>query len=50
MTFDTKSYKAKLQEFPEITFEEYQKITDVHIRKDIAKKIKSFRLMLTIGL
>ena len=40
MTFDTKSYKAKLQEFPEITFEEYQKITDVHIRKDIAKKNK----------
>ncbi|MEI8008991.1 MAG: hypothetical protein WCI00_06490 [bacterium] len=40
MTFDTISYKAKLQEFPEITFEEYQQITDVHVRKDIAKKNK----------
>jgi hypothetical protein len=39
-TFDTKSYKARLQEFPEITFEEYQQITDLQVRRDIAKKNK----------
>ena len=39
-TFDTKSYKARLQEFPEISYQEYQQITDLDIRKDIAKKNK----------
>lgn len=39
-TFDTKSYKARLQEFPEITFEDYQQITDLQVRRDIAKKNK----------
>lgn len=38
--FDTKAYKARLQEFPEISFEEYQQITDLQIRRDIAKKNK----------
>lgn len=39
-TFDTKSYKARLQEFPEISYQEYQQITDLQIRRDIAKKNK----------
>ncbi|MEI6673114.1 MAG: hypothetical protein WCL02_07525 [bacterium] len=39
-TFDTQSYKARLQEFPEITYEQYQSITDLQVRKDIAKKNK----------
>lgn len=39
-TFDTKSYKAKLQEFPEISYQEYQQITDLQVRRDIAKKNK----------
>jgi len=39
-TFDAKSYKTRLQEFPEITFEEYQQITDLEVRRDIAKKNK----------
>lgn len=40
MTFNATTYKQKLQEFPEITFEEYQQITDLQVRKDIAKKNK----------
>lgn len=39
-SFDTQAYKAKLKEFPEISFEEYQSITDLEVRKDIAKKNK----------
>lgn len=39
-TFDTQAYKARLQEFPEISFEEYQEITDLQVRRDIAKKNK----------
>ena len=40
MSFNQASYKSHLQEFPEITFEEYQQITDLQIRRDIAKKNK----------
>ncbi|MCX6824448.1 MAG: hypothetical protein NT085_04975 [candidate division SR1 bacterium] len=40
MTFNTTTYKQQLQAFPEITFEEYQEITDLQVRKDIAKKNK----------
>ncbi len=39
-TFDTKSYKARLQEFPDISYQEYQQITDLQVRRDIAKKNK----------
>ncbi|MCF7835117.1 hypothetical protein K9M48_03615 [Candidatus Gracilibacteria bacterium] len=39
-TFDTQSYKAKMKEFPEISYQEYQEITDLEIRRDIAKKNK----------
>lgn len=39
-SFDTQAYKAKMKEFPEITFEEYQQITDLEVRRDIAKKNK----------
>ena len=40
MTFNTATYKQQLKEFPEITFEEYQEITDLQVRKDIAKRNK----------
>jgi hypothetical protein len=40
MTFNTTTYKEQLKQFPEITFEEYQAITDLEVRKDIAKKNK----------
>ncbi|MEI7563755.1 MAG: hypothetical protein WCJ39_09320 [bacterium] len=40
MTFNTATYKQQLQAFPEITFEEYQEITDLQVRKDIAKRNK----------
>ena len=40
MTFNAKNYKEQLQQFPEITFDEYQEITDLQVRKDIAKKNK----------
>lgn len=40
ITFNAQSYKARLQEFPEISFEEYQQITDLQVRRDIAKKNK----------
>jgi putative nicotinate phosphoribosyltransferase len=39
-TFDTQSYKARLQVFPEISYEEFQTITDLQVRRDIAKKNK----------
>ncbi len=39
-TFDTQSYKARLQEFPEISYQEYQQISDLQVRRDIAKKNK----------
>ena len=38
--FNIQEYKDKLQEFPEISYEEYQQITDLQVRKDIAKKNK----------
>lgn len=40
MSFNAQSYKQQLQQFPEITFEEYQQITDLQVRRDIAKKNK----------
>ena len=40
MTFNATVYKQQLQAFPEISYEEYQQITDIQIRKDIAKKNK----------
>jgi hypothetical protein len=40
MTFNATQYKEQLEAFPEITFEEYQQITDLKIRRDIAKKNK----------
>ena len=39
-TFNAQSYKQQLQQFPEITFEQYQQITDLQVRRDIAKKNK----------
>ena len=38
--FNLQAYKNRLEEFPEISYEEYQKITDLKIRRDIAKKNK----------
>ena len=38
--FNVWEYKRKLNEFPEISFQEYQNITDEQIRQDIAKKNK----------
>ena len=40
MAFNIQEYKQQLQVFPEITFEEYQQITDLQVRRDIAKKNK----------
>ncbi|MDR2541433.1 MAG: nicotinamide phosphoribosyltransferase domain-containing protein [Candidatus Peribacteria bacterium] len=39
-TFNLQAYKEQMQAFPQITFEEYQQITDEAVRKDIAKKNK----------
>ncbi len=39
-TFNAQSYKEQLKKFPDISFEEYQTITDLEVRKDIAKKNK----------
>lgn len=39
-TFNVGEYKRKINEFPEISFQEYQNITDEQIRQDIAKKNK----------
>jgi hypothetical protein len=40
LTFNAVEYKKKLNEFPNITFDEYQNITDEQLRQDIAKKNK----------
>lgn len=40
MTFNTASYKQQLQQFPDISYEDYKQITDLQVRKDIAKKNK----------
>ena len=39
-TFNAIEYKRKLNEFPNITFDEYQNITDEQMRQDIAKRNK----------
>ncbi len=39
-TFNVADYKRQLNEFPQITYEEYQQITDEQVRQDIAKKNK----------
>lgn len=39
-TFDLQAYKRQLTAFPDISFDEYQQITDEAVRKDIAKKNK----------
>jgi nicotinic acid phosphoribosyltransferase len=39
-TFNLQTYKEQMKKFPEISFEEYQQITDEAVRKDIAKKNK----------
>ncbi|MDR0860994.1 MAG: hypothetical protein LBO09_08785 [Candidatus Peribacteria bacterium] len=39
-TFDLQAYKRQLQMFPEISYDEYQTITDEAVRKDIAGKNK----------
>lgn len=38
--FNASEYKKKLNEFPDITFEEYQNITDEQLRQEIAKRNK----------
>ena len=38
--FNIQQYKAQLNEFPDITYEEYQNITDEQVRQDIAKRNK----------
>jgi hypothetical protein len=37
---DLKEYKKQLNEFPNISYEDYQQITDEQVRQDIAKKNK----------
>lgn len=39
-SFNLESYKEQLNQFPQISYEEYQQITDLQLRKDIAKKNK----------
>ncbi|MBR4633426.1 hypothetical protein IKO50_00220 [bacterium] len=39
-TFNVGEYKRKINEFPEISFQEYQNIADEQVRQDIAKKNK----------
>jgi hypothetical protein len=39
-TFDMEAYKNAMFMFPEITYGEYESITDMKIRKEIAKKNK----------
>jgi len=36
--FNVNEYKRRLNEFPDITYEEYKQITDEQVRQDIAKK------------
>ena len=38
--FNVKEYKEQLNQFPDITYDEYQQITDEQVRQDIAKKNK----------
>lgn len=38
--FNLQEYKSQLNEFPDITYREYQDITDEQVRQDIAKKNK----------
>ena len=38
--FNVNEYKRRLNEFPDITYEEYKKITDEQVRQEIAKKNK----------
>ncbi|HCY21646.1 TPA: hypothetical protein DIC40_07555 [Patescibacteria group bacterium] len=40
MTFNFSSYKEQRTRFPEISYQEYEQITDLDVRKDIAKKNK----------
>ncbi|MFA6255719.1 MAG: hypothetical protein WC606_00920 [Candidatus Absconditabacterales bacterium] len=40
MTFNATEYKQQLQTFPEISYEDYQQITNLQVKKDIAKKNK----------
>ena len=39
-TFDTGEYKRRFNEFPDITYEEYKKITDEQVRQEVAKENK----------
>ena len=39
-SFNLEDYKRQLNEFPHISYEDYQQITDEQIRQDIAKKNK----------
>jgi len=38
--FNIEDYKRQLNEFPDITYDEYQQISDEQVRQDIAKKNK----------
>jgi hypothetical protein len=38
--FNFQDYKRKLNEFPAISYQEYQEIKDEQVRQDIAKKNK----------
>jgi hypothetical protein len=38
--FNLENYKRQLNEFPNISYEDYQQITDEQVRQDIAKKNK----------
>ena len=38
--FNLQEYKKQLNEFPNISYEDYQQITDEQVRQDIAKKNK----------
>lgn len=40
MVFNVAAYKEQINNFPDISYEEYQTITDLEVRKDIAKKNK----------
>lgn len=40
MNFNIDAYREQMERFPEITFEEFQAITDLEIRKDIVMKNK----------
>jgi hypothetical protein len=38
--FNLQEYKKQLNEFPNISYEDYQQITDEQVRQDIANKNK----------